>query len=171
MYSRPTIRHRDARKIAGQRATYSGLSGMKLNRNGAHFYHSPRFGCLAVLDEIILSDEERRLIEPYAKPQFGVHKREAALLLDEDFGIAEFVTPQELDRRTGGLRYYTRFHIWRFEQDAWALLHLLTGITGKTRTDREALAVFDREFAISAHDRMRVRALVQKRQASAQAKD
>jgi hypothetical protein len=167
MYSRPPIRHRDARKIAGQRATYSGLSGMKMNRNGAYFFHSTRFGSLAVLDDLILSDEEQRLIAPYAKPSFGVHKREAALLLDEDFEIAELVTPQELAQRTGGLRYFTRFQIWRFEHDAWALLHLLTGITTPTRTDREALKIFDRDFAPSAHDRMRVRALAQERQTTA----
>jgi len=165
MYSRPPIRHRDARKIAGQRATYSGLSGMKMSRNGAYFFHSTRFGGLAILDDLILSDEEQRLIAPYAKPSFGVHKREAALLFCEDFEIVTFVSPQDLASRTpDSLRHYSRIRIWRFEHDAWALLHLLTGITTPTRTDREALEIFDRDFASSAHDRMRVRALARERQ-------
>lgn len=168
MFSREPMRHRDARKIAGQRATYSGLSGMKMNRAGAYFFYSTRFGAMAILDDLVLSDEDRKALEPYALPRFGVHTRDAALLLDEDFKIAAFETPQDLAaRQSGGLRYYTRIRIWRFEHDAWALLHLLTGITTPTRGDREALTIFDREFAGSSHERMRIRALAQERQATA----
>lgn len=168
MLSREPIRHSHARKIAGQRATYPGLSGQKMNRDGAYFFYSTRFGAMAILDEGILSKEEREALAPYALPRFGVHERLAALLLDENFQISAFISPQELAaREPGGLRYYTRIRIWRFEGEAWALLHLLTGITTRTRGDREALEIFDREFAPSAHERMRMRALVQERQATA----
>lgn len=168
MPSRQPIRHCDARKVAGQRATYTGLSGMMMNRAGAYFFHSRRFGSLAIVDDIALTEDEREAIAPYATPACEVYKRQAAVLLGDEFEIASFVSPKDLDARApGGLRYFQRIHLWRFEQETWALLHLLTGITTRTRTDREALAIFDQHFAKSAHDRMRLRALVQQRQASA----
>lgn len=157
MKSRQLLRYRDARRIAGQDMTYSGLSGGKLNRDGAFQFKSAHFGPITLIDDNILSAEERAHLVPLlAHHHAGISK--PGVMLNEDLQIRDFITYADYIGETpAGRRAFTQIKVWHFRENAWCLPHILVGITSPDRDDDAALACYDRHFATSAHGRMRAR--------------